>query len=177
MSLLSLVPLPYRLAGGALVFAIAAGAVALQVHRYGSAREDQGYIRGHAETEILRADYTARAASASADYRNREAALQARADTAEDRYAQLQPEHARLLVAQRNLLAERGELRNAIASYAIGGSGAATDTAAAASQRAAALGQLLAEALRADAESAADAESSGDAVRALLAAWPTEIKN
>lgn len=131
-----------------------------------------GYRRGHAETEALRADYTAKAASASESYRQREADLQARVNNAEERYAALQPEHARLLVSQRALLAEHGRLRDAIAAYAAGSGGTAPDTAAAASERAAALGGLLAEALRADAESAAAAEGNADALRAVLEAWP-----
>ncbi len=174
MNLLDLIPAPFRLAIGASVAIAAVGTAVVWLHGRESAADARGYARGHAEAVALRADYETKAAGAAEDYRQREAALQARATTAEERYAALQPQHARLLVAQRDLLAERGQLRNAIAAYAAGSGGAAPDTAAAASERAAALGGLLAEALRADAESAAAAEGNADAVRAILAAWPSD---
>lgn len=173
MSPLDLIPEPYRFAGIAVVAAIVVGAAGIKVHGYGNTREAAGYNRGHAETEALRVAYIATAASATADYRQREETLQHRVNAAEDNYAALQPEHARLLVAQRSLLSEHGQLRDAIAAYAARSSSAAPDTAAAASERAAALGVLLAEALRADAESSTAAEANGDAVRTLLAAWPS----
>lgn len=76
-------------------------------------------------------------------------------------------------------LADNGRLRDALATYAAGSGAGAQDTAAAASQRAAALGLFLAEALRLDdetllagSECAGAAESAGDAVRAFLKAWP-----
>ena len=175
MNLLNLVPLPYRLA--ALAAAVAASALA--VWGYGSHRfaagHQAGYAVGHAEYVQLHDDMTSKALAAEADFRKREADMQARVTTAEESYAQLQTQHAHVLVAQRDLLAERGQLRQQIAAYAAGpagGGGSAPDTAAAASERAAALGGLLAEALRADAESAAAAEGNADAVRTLLAAWP-----
>ena len=174
MSLLDLIPAPFRLAIGASAAIAAVGTAVVWLHGRESAADARGYSRGHAEAVALRADYETKAASAAEDYRQREAALQARATTAEKSYAALQPEHARLLVAQRSLLAERGQLRDAIAAYDAGSGGTAPDTAAAASERAAALGGLPAEALRADAESAAAAEGNADAVRAVLAAWPSD---
>ena len=172
MTLMPLVPLPYKLAGAAVAVVVAVGAVTMQVHRYGSGR----YTAGQAEVQgrWTAADLVASqvAITTAAEYRQREAEQAARTTTAEDKYAALQPIHARLLVAQRSLLAERGELRGAIEAYAAGSGRAAPDTAAAASERAAALGLLLSEALLADAESSTAADSSADAVRALLEAWP-----
>ena len=103
--------------------------------------------------------------------RKRTDELAARARTAEDAYAALQTEHVRSIVAQRRVLADNGRLRDEIDAFARG-RGVSDDSAAAASERAATLGLLLAEALRADAESANDAERNADAVRAVLDAWP-----
>ena len=170
----ALIPLPWRIGGLLVLLALVGGYHLLAVHQADAA----GFRRGSAEVQgrwdAERVRLYAVAASAAADYRNRERELQARVETAEDRYARLQTEHARALVAQRDLLADRGRLRDEIAAYAAGSGRTAPDTVAAASERAATLGVLLAEALRADAESAAAAEGHADAVRALLNAWPSE---
>lgn len=157
----------------------AIGGVALVVMGYvAMLNVDIAHLRAKlAEANATFADYRreqARAAFvASESNRKREGELRAQVETAQHAYADLQAEHARAIVAQRRLLADNGKLRNDIDAYArASGSAPGTDTVAAASERAAALGVLLAEALRADAESANAAEENADAVRTILDAWP-----
>ena len=119
-----------------------------------------------------RAQRTQVALDAATQYRNAEAAYQAEVKGAQDAYATLQSRHARAIVASRDALAESGRLRGELAAYAAGSGGAPGDTCAPDRDRAAALAGLLAEALRADAESAASAENNGDALRTVLMAWP-----
>jgi hypothetical protein len=163
---------------------IAGGAAVLVASLIGSCEVQTGRL--HTAQKALVTEKTERKAEhdaaeaaalkASAEYRAREQVLQVRVTTAEGTYAALQTVHARAIIASRAMLADNGELRNQITTFAAGGGRAGEDTAATASRRAAALGQLLAEALRADGESSNGAESNGDAVRALLAAWPQDIK-
>lgn len=132
-----------------------------------------------AETQQVRdawtldtAQRTTVALDAATKYRAREAELSAKVQEAQHDYTVLQADHARAIVASRAALAESGRLRGEIAAYAAGSGGTPGDACASDRDRAIALGQLLAEALRADAQSANDAEVNGDAVRALLSAWP-----
>lgn len=160
----------YLLPGVAIALAVALLAVGVQTHRVKIAKSETVQVqtawqadRAHAQAEALRV---------TTEYRAKEAADAARLKGVQDGYDALQTVHASALAGQRAVLADNGRLRNAVAAYAAGGGSAAPDTAAAASERAARLGELLAAALQADAEHAAAAESNGDAVRALLAAWP-----
>ena len=116
--------------------------------------------------ERLRA--TDAALDAQTRYRALEAQMQALKEQAQNDYDAQQTRNASALAAAR---VGTDKLRKQLAAYSTGG-GATSDTLAAADQRAAALGELLAAALRADAEHAASAEANGDAVRTLLAAWP-----
>ena len=120
---------------------------------------------------VDRANAQSAALKATNEYRAKEAEYQSRITGAQDEYNRLQAEHAKTIVAHRAALADAGKLRNEIAEFARSGP-ASGDTVAAASERAATLGLLLAEALRVSAEGAIDAESNGDALRAVLDAWP-----
>lgn len=82
-----------------------------------------------------------------------------------------QQEQKRLAATANALRNERDSLRNSITAYAQA-YGAAGDSEAAARDRAAALGNLLAEALRIGEENAIDGESCTANIRALLNAWP-----
>ena len=120
------------------------------------------------EEKILAA---AAALKQSEEYRAIADQLQAVKEQAQHEYDAAQTRNASALAAAR---ADSGKLRNQLAAFAAGSSSAAPDTVAACDQRAAALGGLLAAALQSDAERTAAAEGNGDAVRTLLAAWPTE---
>lgn len=162
---------PYRwFAIGALALVVAGYVGSLNI-RISSLRAE--IATGVAAFSDYRREQARAAFAASEGNRKREQQLQTQVDGAQHAYADLQAEHARAIVAQRRLLADNGKLRNDIEAFArASGSPAGTDTVAAASERAAALGVLLAEALRADAESANAAEGNADAVRTVLNAWP-----
>lgn len=143
-----------------------------------------------AETQQVRdawtldtAQRTAVALDAATKYLAHSQALQDQVKAEQHAYIELEKHGAerlaKALATSSAALADNARMRGDLAAYAAGGGAAGGDTAAAASQRAAALGLLLAEAFRLDdeallvaAESAGAAESGGNAVRALLAAWP-----
>jgi hypothetical protein len=153
--------------------AVAAAGVSLmlwgsvQTYRVRIAKAETVEVRNAMAVE--RANATAAALKAQTEYRALEAQMQAIKEQAQHEYDAAQTRNATALAAAR---AGADKLRNQLAAYAAGSGEASSDSVAACGQRAAALGQLLAEALRLDAERAADAEDSADAVRALLAAWP-----
>ncbi len=120
---------------------------------------------------LEKAQATATALKAQTEYRALEAQMQALKEQAQHEYNAAQTRNATALAAAR---AGADRLRNQLAAYASGAGEASGDSLAASNQRAATLGRLLAEALQAGAERAADAEDSADAVRALLAAWPRQ---
>ena len=133
-------------------------------------------------TKLAAAEATAAALAASEANAAKSSAWSHQLKESQDAYnaAQAQLKNVVAAYADRAAasLADNARLRDNIATYARGG-GATADTASAASERAAALGVLLAEALRLDdeallagAESAGAAEANGNAVRTLLAAWP-----
>ena len=141
-------------------------ALGVQTKRLDWAKSETQEVRNAWAAASARA--TSEALALSEKYRATTQQLQAKVDDAERSYATLQAVHARELVRAR---ADVVSLRDKLAVYARS-SDPASDTQAAASERAAVLGGLLAEALRADAESAADAEANADAVRTVLDAWP-----
>lgn len=161
--------MPYAWPLVAAVFLALAAGASVQTLRLAHAQREVAEVQAAWAGD--RAQAAERARAKEAEYRAKEAADEARVKAKEEAYAELQKLHAAALAGQRAALADNGELRNALAAYARGGD-PASDTQAAASDRAAALGELLARALRLDAEHAAAAESNGDAVRALLEAWP-----
>lgn len=119
---------------------------------------------------------------ASEGYRKKEAADRQRVEDSENAYRTAQAEWAKRLAREvsqsRAAIADNDGLRADLASFARGRD-PASDTVAAAGERAAALGLVLAEALRLEdetllvaAEATGGAESNGDAVRTLLSAWP-----
>jgi len=160
----------YLLAGGAIVALAAWGIWEWQW----SNGFDAGVKDQQAKQSVIDAQQTRLALAESEKVRAQEAGYLKAIEAQRIVYDVLQKKHAAALAGQRDALADAGELRGAIAAFAANSGDTATDTAAAASQRAATLGLLLAEALRVGAESAAGAESSGDAVRALLDSWPRE---
>ena len=170
--ILSLIPLPYRLAAGAAALALAAGGLMF----WGSQRESAGYDRGTAEVTAKwtaqNLQLTAAAVVVQEKYRATETALREAVERQRIIYDALQQKHSTDLAGQRAALADAGRLRIDITAYASGSGRTPDNPGPSDSARAAALGLLLADALRASAESTAGAESAGDAVRALLAAWP-----
>ena len=163
-------PITYRLAG---IGALALAAWGVWEWRW-SVGFDSGVKDQKAKQSVIDAQQTRLALAESEKVRAQEAGYLKAIEAQRIVYDVLQKKHAAALAGQRDALADAGELRGAIAAFAANSGGAGEDTAAAASQRAAALGLLLAEALRTGAESAAAAESSGDAVRAVLEAWPRQ---
>lgn len=133
--------------------------------------------------DLDKAQRTQVALAAQTAFRAKEQGWQAQLTKAQGDYDALRTQDAQKLAAyaasSRAALADNGKLRGQLAAFAAGGGAAGQDTVAAASGRAAALGLLLADALRLDdeallagSESAGAAESTGNAVRTLLKAWP-----
>jgi hypothetical protein len=147
-------------------------------------------VEAKAETKKVNDDWTldkARrtqvALDAEIQQRNKEQGWQAQIKGAQDELDHLKADNAKKLAAfaarASHDLADNTRLRADLAAFAAGGGSGSQDTAASASQRAAALALLLADALRledatllAGAKSTSAAEGNGDAVRALLKAWP-----
>ena len=167
----------------------AAGALLLSLVTWGGAEhwranhnaaETQECVNANA---LDRANQTAVALDAATKYLAHSQALQTQVKEANDELSSLRKAHAARLVravaAASRDLADNARMRDELAVFAAGGGAAGGDTAASASARAAALGLLLAEALRLDdetllagAEAAGAAEAQGDNVRALLKTWP-----
>ncbi len=103
--------------------------------------------------------------------RIREQTLTARLQDAESQLEIQRESNRKLAASLSSARTERDGLRDQIAGFA-SGSGSATDTLAAARNRADKLGRLLADSLRVQEELAAGAESEAANVRSLLAAWP-----
>ncbi len=163
-------PLLMRLAGGAILAMAAWGVWEWRWSAgFGAGVKDQ-----KAKQAVIDAAQTTKALAQSEKHRATEAGYLQAIEAQRIIYDVLQKKNVAALAGQRAALADAGKLRDDIAAFAANSGGPAEDTAAAASQRAAALGLLLAEALRTGAESAAAAESSGDAVRAILEAWPAQ---
>ena len=150
----------------AILIGVAAWGGVMQWQRDAARREVQAEKDARA---IDKAAATTAALVATNRYRALSDQLQQVKDEAQHAYDAAQTRNAAALAAAS---AGNDRLRSQLAAYAAGGGGAADDTVAAASERAATLGGLLAAALQSDAQHAADAESNGDAVRALLKAWP-----
>ena len=178
MSFFGLLPLRMWLAVAALTALF--GAIGVQTLRLDHAKSALIAERGARATEHAQAE--ALALKTSETYRAREALLQSKVEDSQHAYDALQVSNAHRLAAalaqSRTAAADNDRLRGQLAAYA-GGGGTDQDTVAAASHRAAALGELLAAALKledetlsAGAESTNAAESNADAVRTLLAAWP-----
>jgi hypothetical protein len=87
MSLLDLIPTPYRMAGTALLVLVVAGTVALRIHHYGDEREADGYSKGHAEWVALDAEMKARALAATTAARAEEERRTAAQKEIEDAHA------------------------------------------------------------------------------------------
>lgn len=142
----------------------------VQTHRLAISKAETVEVRN--AWTLDKAQRTQVALDAETKARAKEQANAVKLKEVQDAYATLQISHASALAAQRVALGDNGRLRTALAAYASGGGQAGQDTAAAASERAARLGSLLASALQADAEHASAAEANADGIRALLAAWP-----
>lgn len=142
----------------------------VQTHRLTAAQAKT--VKVQTAWDLDKAQRTQVALAAEIKARAKEQAEAAKLKEVQDAYTTLQTSHASALAAQRTALAVNGRLRTALAAFAAGSGQVGPDSIAASNQRAAALGELLARALRSDAEHATAAETNGDAVRALLAAWP-----
>lgn len=169
MSIIDLVPGArwIELAAIAAAIAAAVGAYGLQHHKITTLTATLAAERAERATE--RANAATQALAESTAYRALETKMQAQTEKAAHVYQSAITRNAHLLNAAR---ADSERLRDQLAAYAANSGGTAPDTVATASERAATLGQLLADALRSDAARTADAEANADAVRALLAAWP-----
>lgn len=136
----------------------------------------KGKTTGRAEVQRVLdqavADHNAAAMSASEAYRRLEQEAQAKVKGAQDALDKERAASSRIAADLRRTRTERDGLRDQISSYAAGGGDASADSVAACRGRAAALGNLLDEALRASEESAADGERCEAGARALLEAWP-----
>lgn len=165
--MLPAVPLLRALCIGALVSGIGMVAAGLAGYVHG-----QDVERAHRAAEVngIRAAAAAAALAQSERHRLREAEL-ARA-TQEIEHAR-QADQARHRAALAAVVADRDRLRNELASFAAGG-GAAEDSLAACHGRAATLGELVADALQAQAECAAAGEAVGADLRALRR-WAAEV--
>lgn len=157
----------YVWAGAAVVAAALLLALGVQTHRVKIAKAETAQVK--VAWAAQREQATAAAMKAQTEYRAIEAQMQAQSEKSYRDYQAAQSRNESALAAARD---GTDKLRSQLAAYASGSGQAAPDSIAAASERAARLGELLASALRADAEHASAAESNGDAVRALLAAWP-----
>lgn len=142
-------------------------AVGVQSHRVKVAKQETAEVQK--AWTLDRANATAAALVETEKYRALEALMQSAKEQAQHEYDAATTRNAGRLATAR---AGADKLRNQLAAYASNASSAAPDSVAACDQRAAALGELLARALQSDAGHASAAESNGDAVRALLAAWP-----
>jgi Lon protease-like protein len=156
-----------RFAGPLIVVALLLSAIGVQTFRLHTAETHLAEVK--AAWATARAQAAEEASKAAESYRQIEQQLAATKEKAQDDYNAAQRKNAAALAAER---AGNERLRNQLAAYAAGSGSATEDTVAACSSRAATLGSLLDKALRADADSAGDAEANGDSVRAILAAWP-----
>lgn len=157
----------YLLPGAAIALAVALLAVGVQTHRVKVAKQETAEVQK--AWTLDRANATAAALVETEKYRALEALMQSAKEQAQHEYDAATTRNAGRLATAR---AGADKLRNQLAAYASNASSAAPDSVASCDQRAAALGELLARALQSDAGHASAAESNGDAVRALLAAWP-----
>lgn len=137
---------------------------------------DAGIKHQQHEQAKIDAEQTRRALAESEANRAKEAGYLKAIEAQRIIYDVLEKKNAAALAGQRIALADSGRLRDDIAAFAANRGSTSEDTAASASQRAATLGLLLAEALRTGAESTGAAESSGDAVRTLLDSWPRDTE-
>jgi septal ring factor EnvC (AmiA/AmiB activator) len=159
------------LAAGAIAFLVAAG---VQSVRLGYAQRTVAQLE--AKVAQLRADYDAERSKAAAEraamleeYRSKEAAWSAEKEKANAEYQRnLQAERARAAALAR----DNQQLRQLAEAYARGPAAPADDSVAACRQRAAALGELFAEADREAGDMAQSADRHADEVRLCLAAWP-----
>lgn len=141
-----------------------------------------GYAKGQAagaakvQAKFDRAisEHNAAAMAASEAYRRLEQDRAALTRAAERRAYERQAEHAKVVASLRAAAdADRRLLVNRIAELARSGA-AGQDSGAAEGGGAAAIGDVLADALRNAAEATAAAESNADAYRALREAWPRD---
>lgn len=171
----------YLLPAAAVVLAVLLLALGVQTKRVTWAKAETQQVRDAWTLDT--AQRTAVALDAATKYLAHSQALQDKVKVEQDAYAELQKTSAqklaKALATSSANLADNQRVRDELAAYAAGSGAAGGDTVAAASQRAAALGLLLAEALALDdealqvgAEATGAAESGGNAVRTLLASWP-----
>lgn len=158
----------YALAGAAAVIAALLLALSAQTHRVKLAKDETEQVK--TAWAAARAQATAAAMKVQTDYRAIEAQMQAQSEKSYRDYQAAQSRNDSTLAAAR---ADAGRLRGAFAAYAANSGSAAPDSIAAASDRALALGDVLATVLRDAAVCAKDAETAADGVRALKATWPT----
>lgn len=121
-----------------------------------------------------RAAMSSAAAASQAEFRTTEQALRAQVQKGQDEIQAAQIRNDAVLASARAQLASVRATLYSFASGASGSGGAAADTVAACQHRANALGDVLAEGLRVQAELANDAESESAKVGGLLDAWPQQ---
>lgn len=118
------------------------------------------------EWDLAKAAQVQAQLEATEQARATEQALQQRVNDANTALQTERTKHARVAAG---LKRDADSLRDSIASFA---GGKPDDTATACGERAATLGALLDDALRASGECASQAESVASDLRATLAAWP-----
>lgn len=158
--------LVWLLAGSFALGAASGGGLAWTVQGWRLGAEIKSLEAQHAQAV---ADANKLALTASENYRREEHRLSKKVKGAEN---VLKTETVKNAAVAAGLRAERDGLRNEIAAFAAGASGATDDTAAAASDRAQRLGALLADTLQREEDFAGAAEDNAASVRALLTAWP-----
>ncbi len=163
----------YAVAALAIALLATLAALGVQSARLSASKQATAEVKAAWATD--RANAQALAVKTLNEYRAKEQEDQAKLKAKQDDYDTLQAQHAPVLAALAATRADNGRLRNDLASYASGVS-AASDTVAACRSRAETLSGLLAGALQADGEHAADAELAADAVRTLLDAWPQRFE-
>jgi hypothetical protein len=156
-----------RLAGPLIVAAVLLSIIGVQTVRLRTAEVHLAEVQK--AWAVSRAEAAETASKETEKYRKLEQQMAAVKEQAQNEYNASQRKNAAALAAAR---AGNDKLRDQLAAYAASSGGPTEDTVAACSSRAAALGGLLAKALQSDADRTRDAEDNGDAVRALLAAWP-----
>lgn len=160
----------YAATGLAIALAASLAWNGLQSTRLSASRRDTAEVKAAWAQD--KANALALALKTSEEYRAKEAEDQAKIKQGETDYAALQAKHAATVAASQR---DTRILRDQLAAYA-GPSIAASDPCSADRRHAQALGLLLGDGVRLQEQLAQGAESSSDAVRTLLATWPTNVR-
>jgi len=163
-----MIPIQYRMmaiAGVVAVAAATAGATGWKLNGWRLGAQIKTLETEHAQAV---SDSEKLATAASETYRREEQRLNSKVKDAENVLSQTTASNARIADGLRS---DNGRLRKSVADFAAGSS-PASDTVAAARDRAQSIGLLLDAALQTSEESAGDGESCESGLRAVLSAWP-----